>query len=325
MPPPCVRYHWAMEIGLIGLGRMGGNMARRLARHGIGVAGYSLDPGSGAAFGNEPRIRIVGTLEALIAALPAPRIVWLMVPAGAATDENVEALAARLAAGDLVVDGGNAFYRDSQRRARQLAARGIGFVDAGVSGGVWGLTEGYGLMMGGERAHFERILPLVRALAPAPDKGWVHCGAVGAGHYAKMIHNGIEYGLMQAYAEGFALLAAHKEFTLPIADIAEAWRHGTVIRSWLLDLTAGVLRDPAALARVGARIADSGEGRWTAHEAIDLGVPAPVISTALMTRFASQGADDYGARLLALVRNAFGGHPLPPAGTEAVREPPPGR
>ena len=311
-----------MTTGLIGLGRMGGNMARRLARHGIEVAGYSRDAAA-RAFADEPRIRVVGSIDALVSALPAPRIVWLMVPAGAATEENVEALAARLAAGDLVVDGGNAFYRDSQRRAARLAERGIGFLDAGVSGGVWGLDEGYGLMVGGERADFERILPLVRALAPAPDRGWVHCGAAGAGHYAKMVHNGIEYGLMQAYAEGFALLAARKDLDLPLARIAEAWRHGTVIRSWLLDLTAGVLRDPAALARVGARIADSGEGRWTAHEAIDLGVPAPVISTALMARFASQGADDFGARLLALVRNAFGGHPLP---AEAVpREPPPDR
>ncbi|MBV6417799.1 MAG: 6-phosphogluconate dehydrogenase, NAD(+)-dependent, decarboxylating [Steroidobacteraceae bacterium] len=318
-----VRYHLPMHIGMIGLGRMGGNMAQRLARHGIDVTGYSRPPIP--VLPDEPRIRIVATLDELIRALPAPRIVWLMVPAGEATEENVEALATRLASGDLVIDGGNAFYRDSQRRAQQLAARGIGFLDAGVSGGVWGLTEGYGMMVGGERAHFERILPLVRALAPAPDRGWVYCGPVGAGHYTKMVHNGIEYGLMQAYAEGFALLAARKDLALPLGEIAEAWRHGTVIRSWLLDLTAGVLREPAALARVGARIADSGEGRWTAREAIDLGVPAPVISAALMTRFASQGADDFGARLLALVRNAFGGHPLPPATAPDPKARPPDR
>jgi 6-phosphogluconate dehydrogenase len=302
-----------MQIGLIGLGRMGGNMARRLARHGISVDGFSLDPADAAAFADEPAIHVHVQLEALVAALPAPRIVWLMVPAGRPTEENIAALAAKLAPGDLVIDGGNANYRDSQRRGEELAHRGIGFLDAGVSGGVWGLEEGYGLMVGGASEHFERALPLFRALAPAADKGWVHCGPSGAGHYAKMVHNGIEYGLMQAYAEGFALLAARKDFELPLGAIAEAWRHGTVIRSWLLDLTAGVLQHPEALGRVGARIADSGEGRWTAHEAIDLGIPAPVITAALMARFASQGADDFGARLLALVRNAFGGHPLPPS------------
>ena len=316
-----------MQIGLIGLGRMGGNMARRLARHEIPVTGFSLDRADAAAFAAEPRIEVHDQLDDLIASLPTPRIIWLMVPAGAATEANITALAGKLAKGDLVIDGGNAFYRDSQRRAALLGGRGIGFLDAGVSGGVWGLEEGYGLMVGGARADFERALPLFRALAPAPDRGWVYCGPAGAGHYAKMVHNGIEYGLMQAYAEGFALLAARKDLELPIGPIAEAWRHGTVIRSWLLDLTAGVLRDPAMLDRVGARIADSGEGRWTAREAIDLGIPAPVISAALMARFASQGADDFGARLLALVRNAFGGHPLPPADDAArgaLKAPQPG-
>ena len=301
-----------MHIGLIGLGRMGGNMARRLARGGIQVTGYSLGAAERAALAGEPNIAVAAQLEALLEALPSPRIVWLMVPAGEATEQNVAALGARLGAGDLVIDGGNAFYRDSQRRGALLAAQGVGFLDAGVSGGIWGIDEGYGLMVGGERAHFEAILPLVRVLAPAPDRGWVYCGPCGAGHFTKMIHNGIEYGLMQAYAEGFALLAARKDLELPLGEIAEAWRHGTVIRSWLLDLTAGVLAKPEALEEVGARIADSGEGRWTAHEAIDLGIPAPVISAALMARFASQGADDFGARLLALVRNAFGGHALPP-------------
>lgn len=307
---------------------MGGNMARRLARHGIAVDGFSLDPADAAAFADEPAIRIHGQLGTLVAALPAPRILWLMVPAGRPTEENIALLAAKLASGDLVIDGGNALYRDSQRRGVELARHGIGFLDAGVSGGVWGLEEGYGLMVGGARADFERALPLFRALAPAADRGWVYCGPSGAGHYAKMVHNGIEYGLMQAYAEGFALLAARKDLDLPLGAIAEAWRHGTVIRSWLLDLTAGVLQHPDALDRVGARIADSGEGRWTAREAIELGIPAPVISAALMARFASQGADDFGARLLALVRNAFGGHPLPPAGgapTTVTEAPPRGR
>jgi 6-phosphogluconate dehydrogenase len=300
-----------MHAGMIGLGRMGGNMARRLARRGIGVAGFSLDAGAAEALAQERGVVVRTTLKDMLAALPTPRIVWLMVPAGEATETNVQALAGRLTRGDIVIDGGNAHYRDSQRRARILAERNIGFVDAGVSGGIWGLENGYGLMLGGAREHVDAILPLVRALAPAEDRGWVYCGPAGAGHFAKMIHNGIEYGLMQAYAEGFALLAAKKELQLPLAEIAEAWRHGTVIRSWLLDLTAGVLGDRASLEAVAASVADSGEGRWTAQEAIDLGVPAPVISASLMARFASRGNGDFGARLLAALRNAFGGHALP--------------
>ncbi len=298
-----------MKVGMVGLGRMGGNMARRLARHGIGVEGFSLDAAAQAAADTGVVVR--RSLEAMIAALHAPRVIWLMVPAGTPTEENVQALATQLAPGDVVVDGGNAHYRDSQRRALLFAERGIGFVDAGVSGGVWGFEQGYGLMVGGAREHVDRILPLVKALAPAADRGWVHCGPSGAGHYAKMIHNGIEYGLMQSYAEGFALLAAKQEFDMPLGDIAQAWRHGTVIRSWLLDLTADVLKDRRALEHVAAAIADSGEGRWTAQEAIDLGVPAPAISASLMARFASRGGGDFGARLLAALRNAFGGHALP--------------
>jgi 6-phosphogluconate dehydrogenase len=193
-----------------------------------------------------------------------------------------------------------------------LADKKIGFVDAGVSGGVWGLEQGYGLMLGGARGHVDAILPLIRALAPAPDRGWVYCGPSGAGHFVKMVHNGIEYGLMQAYAEGFALLAARPDLELPLGEIAQAWCHGTVIRSWLLELTAGLLQDENSLHAVAAQIADSGEGRWTAQEAIDLGIPIPVINAALMARFSSQGAGDFGARLLARLRNAFGGHQLPP-------------
>jgi len=233
------------------------------------------------------------------------------VPAGDATEENVRSLAERLGLGDTVVDGGNAYYRDSQRRGRLLADAGIGFVDAGVSGGIWGLDVGYGLMVGGAREHVDILMPLIRALAPAPDKGWVYCGPSGAGHFAKMVHNGIEYGLMQAYAEGFSLLSAKQDLELPLAEIARAWCHGTVIRSWLLELTAGVFEDGVSFDTVAAQIADSGEGRWTAQEAIELGIPAPVISSALMARFTSQGAGDFGARLLALLRNSFGGHVLP--------------
>jgi 6-phosphogluconate dehydrogenase len=297
-----------MRIGMIGLGRMGGNMTRRLARSGIEVVGYGRGPEARAAFAAEPNVTIVPSRAAQLAALVAPRIVWLMVPAGAPTAETVDALASELERGDLVVDGGNSHYRDSQRRAALLAGRGIGFVDAGVSGGVWGLEHGYGLMLGGAPEHLAAVLPIVRALAPAPDRGWVRCGPPGSGHYVKMIHNGIEYGLMQAYAEGFALLREKRDFGLDVAAIAEAWRHGTVIRSWLLDLTAEFLRADGALEGVAPTVADSGEGRWTAQEAVELGVPAPVITTALMMRFASRGRGDFAARVLAMMRQSFGGH-----------------
>jgi 6-phosphogluconate dehydrogenase len=302
-----------MRVGMIGLGRMGGGMARRLARSGIPVRGYSRDAGSSGRFADDGNVVVSSRLEDMLAALESPRLVWLMVPAGAATEENVGRLAQQLEPGDIVVDGANSQYRESQRRGLLLAERRIGFIDAGVSGGIWGLEQGYGLMLGGAREHVDAILPLIHALAPAPDRGWVHCGPSGAGHFAKMVHNGIEYGLMQAYAEGFSLLAARPDLGLPLGEIARAWCHGTVIRSWLLELTAGVLQDEGSLRAVAARIDDSGEGRWTAQEAIELGIPVPVINAALMARFSSQDAGDFGARLLAQVRHAFGGHELPPA------------
>ena len=303
-----------MHAGMIGLGRMGGGMARRLARNGIPVRGFSRDAGASGRFvEDDGDIAVSNRLEDMLGALESPRVVWLMVPAGAATEENVGGLAQRLEPGDVVVDGANSHYRDSQRRGLLLAERKIGFVDAGVSGGVWGLEQGYGLMVGGDREHVDAILPLIHALAPAPARGWVHCGPSGAGHFAKMVHNGIEYGLMQAYAEGFSLLAARRDLGLPLGEIAEAWCHGTVIRSWLLELTAGVLQDEGSLRAVAARVADSGEGRWTAQEAIELGIPVPAINAALMARFSSQDAGDFGARLLARLRHAFGGHELPPA------------
>ena len=301
-----------MRVGMIGLGRMGGNMARRLGRREISVCGFSRDAAARPGFANDRNVDVSNRIEDMLASLQPPRIVWLMVPAGAATEENIQLLAQRLAPGDIVVDGGNAHYRDSQRRGRLLTDQRIGFVDAGVSGGIWGLEQGYGLMLGGARAHIDAILPLVHALAPAPDRGWVHCGPCGAGHFVKMVHNGIEYGLMQSYAEGFALLAARPDLALSLADVAQAWCHGTVIRSWLLELTASVLRDEGSVRTVAARVADSGEGRWTAHEAIDLGIPIPAINAALNARFSSQGAGDFGARLLAKLRNAFGGHTVPP-------------
>ena len=301
-----------VTVGMVGLGRMGGNMSRRLARAGHAVVAWDRAEGARSALADEPRVDPVSTLPELVARLPSPRRVWLMLPAGDPTESTLVQLADLLARGDVVVDGANAYYRDSQRHATGLASRGIGFVDAGVSGGVWGLENGYGLMVGGEVAAVQAVEPLLRALAPSPERGWVHCGRAGAGHYAKMVHNGIEYGMMQAYAEGLALLRAKTELELDVAKVAEAWRHGTVIRSWLLDLTAEFLAADAELASIAPYVADSGEGRWTAHESIDLGVPTPVMTLALMERFASQGRADYANRLLARMRQAFGGHAVKP-------------
>ena len=300
-----------MKIGLVGAGKMGGNMARRWHRGGADVTIFDRSPEALEGLAAVVGIRTVSSLAALVEALPIPRLLWLMLPTGKPTEQTIGELQERLAPGDLVVDGANAHYRDSQRHAKLLGERGIGFVDVGVSGGIWGLENGYGLMLGGDTAAVDRVMPLARILAPSPDKGVVHCGPVGAGHFAKMVHNGIEYGLMQAYAEGFALLAARPDLELPLAEIAEAWCHGTVIRSWLLELTADVLKDRASLNSISARVADSGEGRWTAQEAIDLGIPIPVITAALMSRFSSQDGGDFADRLLAMLRNAFGGHAVP--------------
>jgi len=233
-----------------------------------------------------------------------------MVPAGERTEATIAELATRLHAEDIIVDGGNAFYKDSVRRAVDLASYGVRFVDCGVSGGVWGLENGYGLMFGGSPAAAREIEPFARILAPTTDSGWLHCGPSGSGHFVKMIHNGIEYGMMQAIAEGVALLKGKEEFELDVAAIAEMWRHGSVVRSWLLDLTAEFLRADSGLADIAPIVADSGEGRWTALEAIEQGVPAPVLSLALIMRFASQGKGDYTDRLLAMMRNSFGGHKI---------------
>ncbi len=295
-------------FGMVGLGRMGGNMSRRIARAGLPVVAWDAAAGARAALAGEPGVACAETLEAMVEKLAAPRIVWLMLPAGAPTEATLERLAALLVRGDIVVDGANAMYKDSQRHARELAARGLGFVDAGVSGGVWGLVNGYGLMVGGDAEVVREVRPVLEALAPAADRGWVHCGKAGAGHFAKMVHNGIEYGLMQAYAEGFALLRAKEDLAFNVPKIAEAWRHGTVIRSWLLDLTAEFLAEDGDLKSIAPFVADSGEGRWTTHESIELGVPTPVMTLALMERFASQGKSDYANRLLARMRQAFGGH-----------------
>ena len=294
--------------GMIGLGRMGGNMSRRIARAGLEVIAWDRAAGARSALTAEAGIRTVETLEELATGLPTPRVVWMMLPAGEPTEQVFERMQALLSPGDVIVDGANAWYRDSQRRAAHAAAAGLQLVDAGVSGGVWGLTNGYGLMVGGSADAVARIEPMLKVLAPAPDRGWLHCGASGAGHFAKMVHNGIEYGLMQAYAEGLALLRAKKDLNLDVAAIAESWRHGTVVRSWLLDLTAEFLAEDAKLESIAPRVADSGEGRWAAIESVELGVPTPVMTLALMQRFASQDRGDYANRVLARLRQSFGGH-----------------
>jgi 6-phosphogluconate dehydrogenase len=296
-----------MEIAMVGLGRMGGNMALRLVRGGHRVLAYDLNEAAVAEAEAAGATGVRG-LEDLRAALAAPRHVWLMVPAGAPTESAVETLAGLLEPGDTLVDGGNSNYRDSMRRAESLRARGLHFVDCGTSGGIWGLSEGYCLMVGGDAEPVSRLRPVFETLAPAAERGWAHVGPAGAGHFVKMVHNGIEYGLMQAYAEGFDVLKAKTEFGLDLAKVAETWRHGSVVRSWLLDLTAEALAEDAEMADLRPWVADSGEGRWTVAEAIELDVPAPVITLSLMMRFVSRQENSYAARLLAALRNKFGGH-----------------
>ena len=303
-----------MNIGIVGLGRMGGNMARRLARGGVRVVGFDPDAGLREGLARERVIDDAASPVGLVRALAAPRVVWLMVPAGSATELVVQDVWPEMSRGDVLVDGGNANYKDSQRRAAALESAGIAFVDCGVSGGVWGLDNGYALMFGGTDAAAHAIAPYARVLAPAPDRGWLHCGPAGSGHFVKMIHNGIEYGMMQAMAEGFALLEGKKEFGLDLAAVAETWRHGSVVRSWLLDLTAKFLSEDASLADIAPFVADSGEGRWTVNEAIEQGPSAPVLALALMSRFDSQGKADFAHRMLAMMRKGFGGHAVQPGG-----------
>jgi 6-phosphogluconate dehydrogenase len=296
-----------MELGMVGLGRMGASMTERLTRAGHHVVGY--DPAPAARQRIEERgARAADSLDALVAALQPPRAVWLMVPSGKATEGSVEALAGLLQAGDTLIDGGNSNYKDTLRHAALLADRQLHMVDAGTSGGIWGLAEGYSLMIGGDAAVVERLRPIFAALAPAPDRGWGRVGPVGAGHFTKMIHNGIEYGLMQAYAEGFAILQHKREFALDLHQVAEIWRHGSVVRSWLLELTSAALADNPTLAGIAPWVADSGEGRWTVEEAIALDVPAPVITLALLERLRSRDDDSFTDKLLAALRNQFGGH-----------------
>jgi len=299
-----------MELALIGLGKMGLNMATRLARGGHRVVGYARTVETveaaikNGAEGAHSLEEAVGKLK------EKTRIVWVMVPSGQVTTDTIEKVAGLLKKGDIIIDGGNSNYKDTIRHAEALAAKGIDFVDCGTSGGVWGLTEGYSLMIGGKQEVTEKLRPIFETLAPGKDLGWGRVGPHGAGHYVKMVHNGIEYGMMQAFAEGFGILKGKKEFGMDLAQISHIWQHGSVVRSWLLDLAANALDEDQQLTAIKPWVADSGEGRWTVFESIDLDVPAPVITLALQMRFASRDEENYPARMLAALRNQFGGHAI---------------
>jgi len=295
-----------MELAMIGLGRMGANMTRRLLRGGHRVAAFDLSADAVAAIEKEGATGM-RDLALLPQRLKAPRAVWIMVPSGDATEATVERLAAVLEPGDLVIDGGNSWYQDSVRRAERLRAAGIRFLDAGVSGGVWGLENGYSLMVGGAPEDVARMRPVFETLAPAPDRGWGHVGAIGAGHFSKMVHNGIEYGLMQAYAEGFEILRASR-YAPDLKQLCDIWSDGSVVRSWLLELAGRAFAADPDLAGLEGHVPDSGEGRWTLAESVDLDVPAPVLYAALMTRFRSRQEDSFQAKVLAALRREFGGH-----------------
>jgi 6-phosphogluconate dehydrogenase len=288
-----------VQIGMIGLGRMGGNMAQRLRRAGHDVVGYARSPEG----------RDVASLEELVERLAPPRTAWMMIPAGEATQQTIAELRGLLEAGDLVIDGGNSHYTEDRENARRLGARKIGFIDAGVSGGIWGLENGYGLMVGGEDADVTRVMPIFDALKPPGDAGFVHAGSAGAGHFAKMVHNGIEYGIMEAYGEGYELLTASDMIT-NVPGTFRSWRKGTVIRSWLLDLLVRALDEDPGLEKIRGVAQDSGEGRWTVQAAIDHAVPVPAISAALYARFASREGDPPAMKVVAALRQQFGGHPV---------------
>jgi 6-phosphogluconate dehydrogenase len=296
-----------MKLGMIGLGKMGANMSRRLLRDGHTVVAFDLDEEAVHEVAEDGATG-ADTLDALVDALDPPRVCWMMVPAGDAVDATLDTLLPRLQEDDLVVDGGNSNYKDTLRRAGRADEHGVHYVDVGTSGGVWGLKEGYSMMVGGPDAAVDHLRPALETLAPGPDKGWGHMGAVGSGHFVKMVHNGIEYGVMQAYAEGFDIMHAKEEFDLDLQQVAETWRFGSVVRSWLLDLTARALADDQELPDIAPWVDDSGEGRWTVKEAIDLDVPAPVITDALISRLDSRVEDSYTHKLLAAMRNQFGGH-----------------
>lgn len=296
-----------MKLGIIGLGRMGANMSERLINGGHSIVGYARHSETVDEIAKKGVIGAY-SLEELVKKLDSPRIIWLMIPAGNPIDKTIDALLPHLKLGDIIIDGGNSNYKDTIRRSLMLKDKGIHYVDVGTSGGVWGLTEGYGMMVGGEKKIVKLIQPILETLAPSPDKGWNYVGSNGAGHFVKMVHNGIEYGMMEAYAEGFAILKQKKEFNFDLQGIAEIWRYGTVIRSWILDLIARALSKDSDLADVTPFVDDSGEGRWTILEAIDQNVSAPVITLSLLQRIRSRDKESFSDRLLAVIREEFGGH-----------------
>ncbi|HVN15937.1 MAG TPA: decarboxylating 6-phosphogluconate dehydrogenase [Anaerolineales bacterium] len=298
-----------MELAMIGLGKMGMNMATRLVRGGHRVIGFARTP---ATVDEAIKNGAEGahSVEEAVSKLKAPRVVWVMVPAGQTTDDTIEKLSDLLQKGDIVIDGGNSNYKDTIRHAEILESKGIDFVDSGTSGGVWGITEGYSMMIGGKPEVVEKLRPIFETLAPAPDKGWGRVGPHGSGHYVKMVHNGIEYGMMQAFAEGFSILKSKKEFELDLAQVSHIWQYGSVVRSWLLDLAARALEQDSDLSEIKPWVADSGEGRWTVFESIDLDVPAPIITLALQMRFVSRDEENFTARMLSALRNQFGGHAI---------------
>lgn len=295
---------------MIGLGRMGANMAERLATNGHSVVGYDPSADARKRIESAAGLRSAESLQALVKALPAPKVLWMMVPAGAPVDETIASLTALLSNGDILIDGGNSNYKDTLRRAESLKAKGIEYVDAGTSGGIWGLKEGYSMMIGGDEKVVNHLRPIFEALAPAHDKGWGRVGPTGSGHFVKMVHNGIEYGMMQSYAEGLSILKHKKDFDLDVHQVAEIWRFGSVVRSWLLDLAADALGKNPNLDGIAPVVADSGEGRWTVFEAIDNDVPAPVITLSLLERIRSREKDSFGDKLLSALRNEFGGHAI---------------
>ena len=298
-----------MQIGMIGLGKMGANMTKRLLRGGHGVAVTDINPDAVAAAEQEGAVG-AADMRRLVEMLEQPRVLWVMVPAGEPTENTINGLVALLSPGDTIIDGGNSNYKDTMRRAEEVREEGLHFVDVGTSGGVWGLAEGYSMMIGGERENVQTLQPIFETLAPAPDKGWAHVGPSGAGHFVKMVHNGIEYGMMQAYAEGFSILKAKEEFNLDLADVARSWQHGSVVRSWLLDLTKAALDEDQEFEQISSYVSDSGEGRWTVFEAIDLNVSAPIITMSLQRRVRSREQENYTDKLLSVMRNQFGGHAI---------------
>jgi len=296
-----------MQLGLIGLGKMGGNMAERLREGGHQVVGFDFDPQAVARLTGSGGVG-VSSLEDLVQNLKGRRAIWIMVPQGKPVDDTIAQLEPLLNPGDILIDGGNSYYKDSLRRAQEIAAKGFRFVDVGTSGGIWGLKEGYSMMVGGDNDAVNYLRPIFETLAPAPDKGWGHVGPAGAGHFVKMVHNGIEYGLMQAYAEGFTVMEKKEEFKLDLPQIANIWRYGSVVRSWLLDLTADALAGNPTLDGLQAYVVDSGEGRWTVFEAFDLNVSAPVITESVIRRIRSREENNFTDRMLAIMRKEFGGH-----------------